>query len=151
MRTAEVGPNLIAAGTWAGRVLDAQSQQRYLATPDGLRDAAARIVSAAAELGCSSVSPASTHAAGAVSVAVVLEPTLQACDVASVRSGQVDKVVLVETVAVSGLRARQSAEALYEAGASWVGAVILFPVLGSDADHLPHALGLEAVDAVLCP
>lgn len=152
MRTAEAArPHLGAGDTWAGRVLEGQLQQRYLATPDGLRDAAARIASAAGQLGCSNVMPASEHAAGAVAASVLLDPALRACDLASVRSGQVDKVLLVETVAVSGLRARRSAAAAHEAGAGWVGVAVLFPVLGTDAGQLPHALGLEEVDAVLCP
>lgn len=150
MRTAEVAkPHPTAAGTWAGRVLDGHAKQRYLATPDGLRDAATKLSAAASEVGCWNVMPASPLAAGAVAAATVLHPELRACDIESVRSGQVDNVVLVETVAVSGLRVRQSAAALHAAGAAWVGAVVLLPVLAPDAD--PRAsLGLEDLDAVLC-
>lgn len=145
-----VRPHPTAAGTWAGRVLDGQAHMRYLATADGLRDAAARISAAASEVGCWSVMPASPHAAGAVAAATVLDSALEACDIASVLAGRVDKVVLIETVAVSGLRVRQSASAVSEAGAAWVGAVILFPALAASGD-VASALGLEHLDAVLCP
>ena len=151
MRTAEVSrPHPTAAGTWAGRVFDGQAKLRYLATADGLRDAAVRLSTAASEFGCWNVMPASPLAAGAVAAATVLHPELRACDIASVRSGQVHKVVLVETVAVSGLRMRQSAAAVHDAGAAWVGAAVLFPVLAPDAD-LRASLGLQDLDAVLCP
>ena len=68
MRTAEIERTQPARGTWAGRVLEGQSQQRYLATSEGLRDAADRILAAAESLGCWNVMPASAHATGAVEI-----------------------------------------------------------------------------------
>src|SRR5690349_18713536 len=108
-------------GTVAGRVLDGQAQLRYLATADGLRDAAAKVSAAALHLGCSNVMSTSPHAAGAVAAAAMLDPSLRACDVGSVLAGRIDKVLLIETVAISGLRVRQAAAAVQEAGAAWIG------------------------------
>lgn len=140
----------VAAGTWASRVLDGQAQARYLATADGLRDAAAKVSAAAAELGCSNVMAASMHATGVVAAATVIDPTLCSCDLSMVRSGQVDRVVLVEAVAVSGLRVRQATAAAHQAGASWVGATVLFSSVPPGADR-PTSLGLANLDAVVVP
>ena len=144
-------PHADTAGTFAGRVLDGQSLQSYLATPDGLRESAARISSVVANSGCTDVVPASSSATAAVAAAVLLDPDISMCDTGAVRSGRVDKVLVVETVAVSGLRARQTVRKLNEAGANWVGVAVLYPVLGDEDTDVAEMLGLDALEATFCP
>lgn len=132
----------------AGRVLEGQGHLRYLATPDGLRDASQRIADAALNLGCSNVVPVSQNAAGPLAAATLLNPDLQLVSMDHLWAGEVDKVLLVETVAVSGHQARAAVERATEAGATWVGIVVLFPVLGTNELELVEAFGLAAADAV---
>ena len=132
----------------AGRVVEGQGHLRYLATPDGLRDAAQRIADAATSLGCSNVVSVSQNAAGPLAAATLLNPDLQLVSTDHLWAGEVDKVLLVEAVAVSGLQARAAVERAIDAGATWVGVVILFPVLGTNELELVEVFGLAAADAV---
>ena len=132
----------------AGRVLEGQGLLRYLATPDGLREASGRIADAAMNLGCSNVASVSQSAAGALAASTLLNPDLRIVSLDHLWAGEVDKVLLVETVAVSGHQVRAAVERVTEAGATWIGVLILFPVLGTNEVELAEAFGLEAADAV---
>ncbi|WP_186813833.1 hypothetical protein [Aeromicrobium flavum] len=90
----------------------------------------------------------SQHAAGPLAAATLLNPDLQLVSMDHLWAGEVDKLLLVETVAVSGHQVRAAIERALEAGATWVGVVILFPVLGTNELGLVEAFGLAAADAV---
>lgn len=139
---------IVPPHTLAGRVLEGQARLRYLATPSGLRDAAQRIADAATNLGCSDIVSVSQNAAGPLAAATLLNPSLQLVSMDHLRVGEVDKVLLVDTVAVSGHQVRAAVGKAIEAGATWVGVVILFPVLGTNDLGLVEAFGLTAADAV---
>jgi hypothetical protein len=142
------GSTIVPRQSLAGRILDGQGHLRYLATPDGLRDASQQIADAAATLGCLNVVSVSQNAAGPLAAAALLNPSLRLVSMDNVWAGEVDKVLLVETVAVSGQRVRAAVVQAIEAGASWVGVVVLFPMLGTDELELVGAFGIEAADAV---
>lgn len=139
---------IVSPQSLAGRVLEGQGRLRYLATPDGLRDASRRIADAAMNLGCSNVASVSQSAAGPLAASTLLNPDLQLVSMDNLWAGEVDKVLLVETVAVSGHKVRAAVERAIEAGATWVGVVILFPVVGTTDLELAEAFGLAAADAV---
>lgn len=116
----------------AGAVLHAQRLLRTAATPDGLRVAATSIADAAGQTGCSAVVAASPSARGAVAAAVLLSSgALTEADDADVLSGRADKVLVVEVAAVTGLHVRARVCSLRQAGAAWVGLVVLHDV-GAD-------------------
>jgi len=99
-------------------------------------------------LGCFNVASVSQNAAGPLAAATLLNPDLQLVSMDHLWRREVDKVMLVETVAVSGQRVRAAVERAIDAGTTWVGVVVLFPVLGTGELELVEAFGLAAADAV---
>lgn len=110
----------------ADAVLRAQRLLRAAGTAEGLRASAAAVAAAARSVDCSVLMPASPSARGVVSAAVLLsDGALSEAADCDVLTGSVGKVLLVEVAAISGLIARSRANALREAGAGWVGLVVL--------------------------
>lgn len=119
----------------AESVLQAQVLLRESATPHGLRQAASAISDAAAQTGCAALVPASPSARGAVAAAVLLsDGSLTEATEGDVLSGVAGKVLVVEVAAVTGLHARTRVRALREAGAEWIGLVVLHDLAG-DAER----------------
>lgn len=102
--------------------------QRYLAemrTSAGLRASAAELADRVDRLGCRVLFPASSHADTVLAVAVALNDALRIVTLAEITAERIDKVVVVEAVAVSGMKVRRAVEAVRQAGAHWVAAAIL--------------------------
>jgi orotate phosphoribosyltransferase len=116
----------IPADSRAHAVLQGQKCLMTLRTATGLRGAAASIEEAAQASGCFDVAAASGAAQSAIAAAILLSDGAVRCvDEADVAAGRVDKVLVVEAVAISGLKVRRTVEALRGAGAAWVGVVVL--------------------------
>jgi hypothetical protein len=96
---------------------------------------------AAANLGCTNLLAASDDARGVVAVTVALgRGEVREVSIEDIRSGIVDKVLVVESVAVSGRNVRTAAARSRAAGASWVGGVVVASA-GSRLD--PATLGVD--------
>ncbi len=112
--------------TLAGRVLQGHALHRYFATTDGLRSAGDRIRLAAAELGCTNVMSASESSSGVVAASALLsDGGLVVTSETDIRNGVADRVLLVETVAITGIKVRRVIPRLREAGALWIGVLVL--------------------------
>ena len=109
----------------ADRVVRGQQDLHRMRTSKGLREAADRLAEYADQLGCRDVYPASTGASAIASVAVALNDTLRTVTLGEIAREHIDKVLVVEAVAVSGLKVRRAVLAVREAGAHWVSALIL--------------------------
>ncbi|WP_299056425.1 hypothetical protein [uncultured Nocardioides sp.] len=128
-------------GTLAAGVLRAQAAIRDTRTADGLARASRSVCDAAAAVGCPNVFAASHEARGVVAVAVALgDGDLREVTVEDIRAGVTDKVMVVESVAVTGQHVRSAATRLRAAGASWVGGVVVAAV-GDPLDQT--RLGLD--------
>lgn len=125
--------NPIGAGL-ADRVLEGQRYIAEMRTSAGLRGAATELAERAEQLGCRELFPASSHADAIVAVAVALNESLQVVTLRQIAEGHHDKVVVVEAVAVSGLKVRRAVDAVRGAGAHWVSALVLKDLPGEDAD-----------------
>src|SRR5437762_1923003 len=96
----------------ADRVIEGQRFITELGSSAGLRRAAAELAEYVAQLGCRDLYPASSHAAGVAAVAVALDETLRVVSLAQIVDEHIDKVAVVEAVAISGLKVRRAVEAV---------------------------------------
>lgn len=110
---------------FTGRLVQAERVERDLTTSEGLREAARRLREATERAGCRNVVAASQRAESVLAAASMLDDQLNVVDEHAVREGAVDKVLVVEAVAVTGMFAQQRVHAMREAGASWIGVVVL--------------------------
>jgi len=109
----------------ADRVVEGQRYLAEMRTSVGLRSSASKLTARVDELGCRMLFPASSHADALVAVAVALDDGLRVVTLPEIVAQGIDKVVVVEVVAVSGLQVRRAVEAVRRAGAHWVGAAVL--------------------------
>jgi orotate phosphoribosyltransferase len=121
MSTADVKP---AAGL-ADRVIEGQTYLREIRTSSGLRKAAAELAEHADRLGCRDLFPASAAADAVAAVAVALHESLRVLTLGQITGEHIDKIVVVEAAAVSGLKVRRAVDAVRAAGAHWVSALVL--------------------------
>lgn len=110
---------------FTARLVQAEQVERELTTSTGLREAAGRLREATERAGCLNVIAASQRAESVLAAAAILDDHLNVVDQQAVMDGVVDKVLVVEAVAVTGMFAQQRVHAMREAGASWVGVVVL--------------------------
>jgi hypothetical protein len=130
----------------AERVIEGQ---RYIAatrTSAGLRASAAELDQAVDQLGCLDLFPASPHADAVAAVAVALNESLRVVTLAEITIEGIDKVVVVEAVAVSGIKVRRAVHAVRQAGAHWVGAAVLKDLGGEQTTNVTDRFG--AVDGL---
>lgn len=126
----------------AEALLDAQAFLASLSTSAALRGAAMCVTDAAAAADCGVLVPASASSHGVVAAAVLLaDGDLRQAGEGAVLSGAVDKVMVVEAAAVSGLHVRRRVCGLRAAGAAWVGLVVLHDVVPAG----PRAVGYNEV------
>jgi hypothetical protein len=109
----------------ADRVIEGQRYIVEMRTSAGLRRGAAELAEQVDQLGCRDLYPASSHSAAVAAVAVALDQSLRVVSLAQIADEHVDKVVIVEAVAISGLKVRRAVLAVREAGAEWVSALVL--------------------------
>lgn len=121
------GPGLV------DHVIEGQEYLRQIRTSSGLRAAADELAEQADRLGCRDLFPASAAADAVAAVAVALHQSLRVVTVGQIAREHVDKVVVVEAAAVSGLKVRRAVEAVRGAGAQWVSALVLRE-FGADLD-----------------
>lgn len=120
--------------TLAQAVLRGQATRHALSRPEGLRAAARKIAEAASAAGCRALVPASTDAQGVVSAAVLLMDDLYQCREGDVHAGHT-KVLIIEAVAVSGLKVRAKVESMRQLGADWIGVVVCHFENPGASDH----------------
>ncbi|GAA2080113.1 hypothetical protein GCM10009821_20480 [Aeromicrobium halocynthiae] len=120
-----------AAGVdFTRRLVAAEQVERQLNTPGDLRAAATRLVEATERIGCRNVLGASDRANLVLAGAAMLDPQVNMVDEKVLREGAVDKVVVVEAVAVTGMFIRDCVKAAREAGAIWVAVALLKDMTG---------------------
>lgn len=121
----------------ADRVIEGQ---RYIATTRtaaGLRASAGELAERVDQLGCRELFPASSEANAVAAVAVVLNEGLRVVTLAEITAEHIEKVVVFELAAVSGMKVRRAAHEVRQAGAGWVGVALLKSLHGSeDSDFM---------------
>lgn len=111
----------------ADSVLLAQRYLRTLHDSAGLLEAGQRVATAAHAMGCLTLVAASADARAVVAAATLVDQSLES------RRGtdRLDKVVVVEAAAITGYHVRRAVQRARDAGAQWVGVVVLHA--GGDA------------------
>lgn len=124
MQRSESTPNRAAF------VLEGQRLQRQMNTPAGLRESAARLIEASHHLGCDVMVGASSAANSVIAVAVVLtDGAIRSVSAAEVAAGRIDRLIVVEGVAISGLKVRRAIQAARASGVEWIAAIVLHDVI----------------------
>ena len=115
----------LTTGELADRVIAGQRLVTDMRTSAGLRHGAATLTECVERLGCRDLFPASTDAHTLAAVAVAMNESLRVVTLADITGAHIDKVVVVEAVAISGIKVRRAVDAVRRAGASWVSAAVL--------------------------
>lgn len=125
----------------ADRVIEGQRYIAAMRTSAGLRASAAELAECVDQLGCRDLYSASSHADAVAAVAVALNEGLRVITLGQITDDRIDKVVVVEAVAVSGMKVRRAVEAVREAGAHWVAAVVLKDLNGGKDGDVARRFG----------
>lgn len=124
--------------TMADSVMSGQAVNRYFSTAGGMREGAEAIARIARDLGCSDLMAVSGAAAGLVGVtALLFEGNFAVVSEADIKEGDARRILLVETVVISGLNVRHAIKRLKSAGVEWVGVLVLHSI--ADALDLEEA------------
>jgi hypothetical protein len=118
----------------ADRVIEGQKVLAEMRTSAGLRTSAAVLAERIDRLGCRDLFPASSNAEGVAAVVVALNEGLRVVTLTQITNEHLDKVVVVEAVAISGMKVRRAVNAVRDAGGSWVSAVVLHDLDTSEDD-----------------
>jgi hypothetical protein len=122
-------------------VINGQSQLASLRTAVGLRDAADELTNIVDQFGCRALFPASSTAEAVTAVAVALKGNARVVTIGDIARDSIDEVLVVEAVAVSGLKVRRAVRDVRAAGASWVAAAVINDLGESHGDDVGSASG----------